>query len=213
MKYPFALFLLIVFCLNCSPQNKVHEADDDLYKQWKVGDYRLPGVYTETESNGVVIQNSYPKGDRYPDSNGNLFMIAVFWTRVINLTAKPLELDVRFTGDSLDIPALPGSYMKLFLPKDTLTRNKLAQYGYGLTDFRLSLDARLNNPTSLKKNLKPNEELFFYVAAHGGIRSGFPQKDYVLRTALTIKERDLFYNVYSGRDSVSYPCGNISFSD
>jgi hypothetical protein len=122
-----------------------------------------------------------------------------------------LELDVRFTGDSLYIPDLPGSHLRLFLPQDTLTPNKLAQYG--LIDFRLSFDARLNNPTSLKKILKPNEEMFFYIAAHGGIRSGFPEKDYVLRTALTIKERGLFYNVYSGRDSVSYPCGNIFLSD
>src|SRR5687768_11723029 len=77
---------------------------------------------SQTISQGIIIQNSLPKGGlAYTDPTGKKFGCAVFWTRVVNETANPLELAIHFPADSFAIPTSPGSYSKFFLPADTMT--------------------------------------------------------------------------------------------
>ena len=52
--------------------------------------------YEYTESNGVrlLIQNSFPKSTiNYINPNGKKYIYALFWTRIINETFDPLELN------------------------------------------------------------------------------------------------------------------------
>lgn len=84
-------------------------------------------MYRETTSNGVIIQNRFPKGGRYTGPIKKYFNVSnlVFFTRFINETGYPLELAVNFSADSIAIPNSPGTFVKLFLPTDTMTLEKL----------------------------------------------------------------------------------------
>ncbi|WP_289659844.1 hypothetical protein [Flavobacterium panacagri] len=47
--------------------------------------------YIDSEGKNLIIQNSFPKGGvRYTDPNGNEYIYAVFWTRIINETSSPI---------------------------------------------------------------------------------------------------------------------------
>jgi len=157
---------------------------------------------TETKSEGVLIQNSFPKGGlRYIDSSGNEFVYAIFWTRIVNETATPLELTINFPADSLAISTPPNNYLKLFLPPETMTPGKVSMFNYGL-DLKSFLDISFHKPTSLQKTINPKGECVFYIATlsympyNGAVRAG-----------LILKGRDLFYKI-NMLDSL-VPCGQV----
>jgi len=87
-------------------------------------------------SKGVIIQNGLPKGGGYTDSTGKSFGYRIFWTRVFNETATPLELTINFPADSFAILPSPDSYFKLFLPPDTMKLDKKSKYDYGVTGLK-----------------------------------------------------------------------------
>lgn len=85
-----------------------------------------PGTYIDTEyrytdSTGidVIVQNSLRKGGQYIDPTGKDFFSVIYWYRVINETATPLELTINFPADSFATSPSPDSYLKAFLPLDT----------------------------------------------------------------------------------------------
>ena len=45
----------------------------------------------------VRVQNSLPKGGPYTDPAGNRFGYGIFWTRIVNESAFPLELTINFS--------------------------------------------------------------------------------------------------------------------
>jgi hypothetical protein len=226
--YVYAL-LALAFYTSCEGQNKITDSlrstneIDDWNKRWKIKDDKLPAIHSETASQGVIIQNSLPKGDRHTDSGGKVFGIAIFWTRVINNTANPLELTINFPADSLEIPSSPDSYLKLFLPADTMTLDKVPLYNYGVTGLRSYLDTGLNKPSKLQRTINPKEESLFYIGvlryqvpdqAPGTRRPGLHQaRGGVIRTALVLKEEDLFYRISIDLDSTLIPCGQIVFKN
>jgi len=198
---------MFVFYTVCEGQNKTALLKDDKIDDWnkrlKIKDYKLPDVDSETESHGVIIQNSFPKGDGYADSNGKIYGVAIFWTRIINETVNPLELKINFPADSLVILSSPDSYLKLFLLPDTLTLDKVSSYGYGVTDLKSVLDTGLKKPTMLQRTIDPQEECLFYVGVHYLKGGG------VTRTGLVLKEQNLFYKISIDLDSTLIPCGHI----
>ena len=131
IKFTYALFLMIAFCISSKGQNKTQPPKEDIQsetkdviaadsiertnkindrdKRWKINDYRLPAIDTESASQGVIVQNSLPKGDRHTDSKGKNYGIAIFWSRVINETDSPIELTIKFSADSLEIVSSPDS--------------------------------------------------------------------------------------------------------
>ncbi|MEP7322970.1 MAG: hypothetical protein ABI761_13675 [Saprospiraceae bacterium] len=165
--------------------------------------------YIETVE-GVIIQNSLPKGGPYTDPTGKRFGYGIFWTRIINETAYPLNLTINFPGDSFAIFPQPESYLKLFLPPDIMTLDKESLYDYGATGLKSFLDTGLNRPTMLQKTIHPKEEYLFYI----GILFHLPDNGPV-RTGLVLKEQDLFYRIsIAGQlDSALIPCGNIIFNE
>ena len=157
---------------------------------------------TEVTSQGVTIQNSLPKGgSRYIDSSGNEFVYVIFWARIVNETATPLELTINFPADSFAISNPPHNYLKLFLPPDTMTPGKVSMFNYGL-DLKSFLDISFHKPTSLQKTINPKGECVFYIAAlsykpyNGSVRAG-----------LVLEGRKLFYKI-NMLDSL-IPCGQI----
>jgi hypothetical protein len=158
-------------------------------------------------SKGVTIQNSFPKGDGHTDPDGKTFGYAVFWTRVMNETASPLELSISFSADSFAISVQRVSYVKIFLPPDKMTMDKESLYNYGATGLTSFLDTGLNKPTMLRKTINAKEEYLFYVGLRPlvGVNGS-------LRTGFVLKGQNLFYRIStSGQsDAVLIPCGQIT---
>ena len=175
-------------------------------------------IYTDTTyrfsiGNEVTIQNSYPKGGsiasdgtQYYDSTGKRYAFSVFWTRIINESDTPLDVNINFPADSFTIFTPPDSYLKLLLPSDTITMAKLPMHNYGLTEMEAFLNSNFHKATKLQKTIAPNEEHIFYVVALSYIAVGTP------RAALILKDQDLYYNMsIAPKGSGTIPCGKISF--
>jgi hypothetical protein len=181
-----------------------------------------PGTYIDTESRYIdstgivlIIQNSVRQAGGsldstglrgYTDSNGKKFGFAIFWTRIVNETAAPIELTISFLADSIAIPPSSDSYLKLFLPPGTMTLGKEMLYNYGATGLKSFLDTAFHRPTTLQRTMKPNEAFSFYVLGiHHKAVVGINRAGFVL------KEQELFYRVdmVGELDSLLIPCGRI----
>ena len=162
--------------------------------------------YSETNTNGIIIQNSLPKGGPYTGPTKNMFNAShlVFFTRVVNQTKHPIELDIHFSADSIPIPDSPNTFVKVFLRSDTMTLAKKSQFNYGVRDLE-----SFDDPTRFQKTINPNEESLFLVEAifyqtvaapenwnRGGNRAEF-----------VLKGQDLFYRMLPQIDAL--PCGQI----
>ncbi|WP_455169838.1 hypothetical protein [Aegicerativicinus sediminis] len=175
-------------------------------------------IYTDTtylaiNGKGIRIQNSLPKGgtiapDRtqYIDPSGKSYAFAVFWTRIVNETNTPIELNINFPSDSSAIFTPPGSYLKLFLPTDNMSFDKLSSFNYGLTELKSFFDSNLNKGSSLHKIINPNEEHMYYIATLSYLATGTP------RAKLFLEENDLFYTMSLSPNGLgTLPVGNIEF--
>jgi hypothetical protein len=117
--------------------------------------------YSESTSNGITIQNSFPRGGPYtgPERNFN-YSHLVFFTRVINETNAPVELLLNFSADSIAIPSSPDTFVKLFLPPDTMTISKRHVFDYGVKPFK-----DFDKPTTFQRTINPGEDCLFNVVA------------------------------------------------
>jgi hypothetical protein len=175
-----------------------------------------PGEYIDTEhrytdSTGiaVIIQNSIPRGGIY-EPNGNNFETRIFWNRVINETDTPLELRLNFPADSFPILSSSESFLKIFLPSDTMTIDKETSYGYGARGLAAFIDSGMTKPTTLQRTISPKEGCLFYIAVLLVKASG------AVRTELILKEGNLFYGIRgidAKLDSTLISCGQIAFKN
>lgn len=189
MRFTLSAIILYSFCIYATAQG-ISKSD------W----------YSQTNTNGIVMQNSLPKGGPYPGpvkKNFNYTQL-VFFTRVVNETGTPFELTINFSADSIPIPGAPLTFVKLFLPPDTMTHDKKLLFNYGVTDLEF-----FDQPTSFQKTLAPDEEILFYVVsifyqtsptAPNHQRGGN-------RAELILKGDKLFYSMLPQIDLL--PCGRI----
>jgi len=211
MKYVqiYALLLIFIFCTSCKGQNKTELPKNDIKSETKDVIASYGPDDNKLYRQGVIIQNSLgPKGGPYTDSTGKRFGYGIFWTRVINESATPLELTINFPADSFAIPPSPGSYLKLFLPPDdTMTLDKESLYDYGAKGLKSFLDTGLNKPTTLQRTINPKEEYLFYIGAISYQSGG------MVRAGLVLKDQDLFYriSIIPHFDSALFSCGHIIF--
>jgi hypothetical protein len=161
--------------------------------------------YTDSEGIVVIIQNSLPDGLGYTDPSGKNFGGRIFWTRVINETSTPLELTINFPADSFAMLPSPDSYLKVFLPPDTMTLEKETLYGYSA--IKSFLDTGMNKPTMFQRIINPKEACLFYI---GVIFLG--KREGVARAGLVLKEQDFFYRI-NLLDPALIPCGKIVFKN
>jgi hypothetical protein len=191
----YTLLLIVVFHSACG-QNKTDPPKENIKSETKdVSTSRgIDTKYEYTDSIGkrLIIQNSIPNGGiKYTDSNGEVYVYVVFWTRIVNETDNPLELKIHFPVDSYEVSSLPGKYYKILVPPDTMTLDKFPLFNYGLTDLESFLDNSIHKPSLLKRTIHPKESSGFYVVilclvegAHG-----------TMRTGLSLKGQDLFYRI------------------
>jgi hypothetical protein len=175
--------------------------------------------YTDSIGKRLVIQNGFPRGGvKYTDPNGEVYVYAVFWTRVINETDNPLELNINFPVDSYEHPYLPGKYFKILVPADTMTLDKFPLFNYGLADLESFLDNSIHKPSSLKRIINPKESSGFYIVILSLTVEGATG---MLRTGLSLKGQNLFYRIsrYTSTPARQPPslinekevhCGNIN---
>ena len=165
--------------------------------------------YSETSINGVRIQNSFPKGGPYPGPTKEHFNYSymVFFSRVINETEDPLELKLNFSADPIKIPDSPGTYMKLFLPPDTMTLDKQDLFSYGVTELE-----SFDRSTTFQRTINPNEDLLFYVVGifYQTLAAARDQQRGGNRAELVLKGQDLFYRIPPQVDLLR--CGHIIFN-
>lgn len=165
--------------------------------------------YSETLSNGVRIQNSYPKGGPYkgPTKDHYNYSYLVFFSRVTNESEDPLELNLSFSSDSISIPNSPGTFMKLFLPPDTMSLDKRSSFSYGFTELK-----SLDQSTSFHTKLNPDEDCLFYVVAifFQTNADSWNQERGGNRAELILNGQDLFYKIPPQIELLT--CGNIILS-
>lgn len=130
-----------------------------------------------------------PDGTQYSDPTGKLHGFASFWTRIVNETDIPLELNINVPAHSFPIFTPPDSYLKLFLPKEKFSIDKLSEFNYGLTEIKPYLDANFDNASILKRTINPNDDYIFYVMTLSYEAAGTP------RAGLILKEQDLSYKM------------------
>src|ERR1700712_1062172 len=120
MKYAhlYVLFLMFVFFTSCEGQNKTDLPKEKIKSETKEastsGWIYTKYEYTDSIGKRLIIQNSFPRGGmKYTDPDGEVYVYAVFWTRIINETDNPLELKIHFPVDSYEVPSLTGKYYKI----------------------------------------------------------------------------------------------------
>ena len=164
--------------------------------------------YTDSSGRVVIVYSSLPKGGGgYTDSTGRKYSYVIFWTRVINQSATPLELAVKFPADPFKIFPSPDSHIRLFLPPDTMTLEKVPLGDYGLTNLQSFLDTGFNKPGMMQRTLGPNGECFFYIPVV------IYQARGTARAALVLKGQDLFFRISIDPDAALIPCGRLVFKN
>ncbi|MFN8266226.1 MAG: hypothetical protein U0T11_09175 [Chitinophagaceae bacterium] len=162
--------------------------------------------YTDSLGKTIKVYNSLPKGGGgYISSGGKDYSYVIFWTRIVNESATPLKMTIKFPADSLSIFPSPNSYIKLLIPSDTMTLEKVSLGDYGLTNLKSILDNGFRKPSILKRTLNPKEEYLFYIPIF------IHQARGTARTSFILKGHDLFYRVGIDPYSTLIPCGRIDF--
>jgi hypothetical protein len=217
MRFIISVMFSLTFCAIVVAQG-IPKADSLAIVNKKFGkgnagskpkEYKLTATtkwYSEAINNGILIQNSFPKGGPYtgPTKKNFNYSSLTFFTRVTNVAGAPLELTINFSADSFAIPSSPDTFVKLFLPPDTMTFDKEILYNYGVTDL-VSFD----KPTSFQRTINPGEECLFYVVAifYQTRATARNQQRGGNRAELVLEGQDLFYRMPPQINSL--PCGYI----
>lgn len=165
------------------------------------------GIYSETKSNGVVIQNSFPRGGPYTGPVEKYASVSnlIFYSRVINNREQSIEVTVNFMADPIAIPNLPDTFMKLFLPSGTMTLEKRSLFNYGVKDLE-----SFDNATSFQRKLNSGEDcLFNLVAVFYKTKADERNERGGNRAEFVLKGQDLFYRMPPQVELLH--CGRITF--
>ena len=165
-------------------------------------------TYSDSEGNTFSVTNSLPKGGgTYNNSEGKTYSYVNFWYRVTNTSEVPMELKIEFPNKQFVFFPSPNSHIRIFLPKETMTTEKIEMFDYGLSNLKDFLDTEFYEPSVLQKTINANEEYLFYVSvliyqAQGSARAAF-----------VMKGNDLFYQIKIDPNDNEIPCGKIAFKN
>lgn len=154
----------------------------------------------------LVVQNSLPKGGGvYTDTSGKKYSYVVFWTRVINRSRSRFELFMQYPREPFYIFPTPESFIRIFLPPEAMTAEKVQLYDYGLSDWRSYLDLAFHRPSTLHKIIEPGKEVYFYTQVL------FRQAFGATRAELVLDGENLRLMISIAPDvkSVAIPCGKL----
>ena len=170
-------------------------------------------IHTEVEfvdsvGNKLIVTNSLPKGGgNYRDPTGNMYSYLIFWYRVTNNSEVPLELTLEFPAKPFEIFPSSDSHIRIFLPPENMSFEKIERHDYGVENLKGFLDAEFNKSSGLQRIIDPGEESLFYISILVHEAEG------TARSSLVMKGEDLFYQISIDPDSDVIPCGQISFKD
>ena len=208
MKKSILLIIATVGLFSCKQASKSTPKTVDIETVNSIRKYE----YTDSMGKHLIIENSFSRGINYTDPTGKKENKVLFWTRITNETENLLELNIDFPVE-YEVPSLPGKYIKILLPPDTMTLDKEPLPDFGITDLKSFLDNNIHKSSSLKRTIHPKESGGFFVAilCDSGVHGPF-------RTGLSIKGQNLFYKVtrYAGKqggslvDEKEINCGSIN---
>ena len=176
--------------------------------------------YADSLGNRLIIHNSLPKGGmKYTDPNGEVYGYVGFWTQINNETADPIELKIDFPLDSFKFPSSSDRYIRLLVPSDTMTFNKVSLSDYGL-NVKSFLDNYRLELSSLKRTINPKDSTAFHVviiSKWNPIAGGSGG----MRTGLTLKGQNLIYKISAYKLTTDLPltdkkeisCGSINLKN
>jgi hypothetical protein len=167
----------------------------------------------------VIIINSLPKGITYTAPNGKKYFKVTFWSKIINETDHPLEMNINFPVELYEAPGLPGNHYKLLVPPDTMTVDKEPLYNYGMTGLTSFLDNNIDKPSSIKRTINPKETTGFYVVLLSLTTELKPGS--TMRTGLGVKGQNLVYKISRYASKQGHPlirekeidCRSINLKD
>ena len=199
MKIYGYVFILLIFaaCNNKNTSVKTATNIDSLADKNIVEVSRdNPESYLHTEkkyidSSGlnITIQNSFPKGGPFYSNIGTQFGCVVFWSRFINESAKPVELTINFPADSFLVFNSSDAYLKLLLPTDSMSLEKVELYNYGATGLQTFLEKNFHKATGLHQIIQPGDDFIFYTTALSYKEGG------VVRSGFEIVNHDVIYSI------------------
>jgi hypothetical protein len=189
MKKNLLIILVAVALFSCKHAKKTTPATVDIETVNSLRNY----TYTDDMGKHLIIQNSFPKGEKYTDPTGKEYFKVIFWSRISNETDKALELNIDFPTEPYELPPLSRQFIKTFVTPDTMTLDKEPLYNYGMTRLTSFLDSNLHKPSSLKRTIYPKESSGFNIVLLSLKREGTPGG--TLRSGLSLKGQDLFYKI------------------
>ena len=175
--------------------------------------------YADAMGKRVIINNSLPKGTTYTAPNGKKYFKVIFWSRIINETDNPIEMNINFPVELYEVPGLPGNYYKILVPPDTMTVDKEPLYDYGIMGLKSFLDNSINKPSSIKRTINPKESTGFYVVLLSLTTEITPGS--TMRTGLGVKGQNLVYKISRYASKQGHPllsekeinCGSINLKN
>ena len=165
--------------------------------------------HKDSKGNSVMMTNSLPKGGGVVYQNGKKYGYVVFWTRMSNQSATPIELKVKFP--EVTFFKSPDSYIKIVLPKETMKIEKEQLFDYGLTNFQSLLNDESNQLGILQKKIGPKEDYLFYVSVFIHIEGSGPAGP--ARAKFELNDKELFYKISIGSDTTLIPSGSLDFKN
>jgi len=165
--------------------------------------------HKDSKGNSVMMTNSLPKGGGVVYQNGKKYGYVVFWTRMSNQSATPIELKVKFP--EVTFFKSPDSYIKIVLPKETMKIEKVQLFDYGLTNFQSLLNDESNQLGILQKKISLKEDYLFYVTVFIHIEGSGPAGP--ARAKFELNDKELLYKISIGSDTTLIPCGSLEFKN
>ena len=167
--------------------------------------------YIDSNGKGIIIQNSYPRGGGYiPTPSILRYGHAVFWTRIINKSDKPLELDIDLSADAFNIFPSADAHVKLLIPPNEMTLDKVTTFSFGFENIDSFLSTNFYKRSIVKKTILPNEDYIFYVVLLSHLA---PRDQGVSRTGLFLDGENFVYRLtIDSSNSTLIPCGQIRYN-
>ena len=160
--------------------------------------------YTDSNGGKVTIQNSLPKGGLlYTDPSGKKYIYAIFWTKIDNETANSLELAINFPEKFYDLQSSHGRQFRLYIPSDTLSKDRIGALNFGLTDLDSFLNKNIYKSSSFNRTINPKGSSGFYV-----ITLFNKPVEGTLRTDLSLRDDKIIYTV-NGTEII---CGSVNLN-
>lgn len=148
-------------------------------------------VYNSANASQVIIENSLPKGGLdYTDNNGKTYVYTVFYSKITSTSDQPIQLTIDFPIENYTLPSSLSNAVKIILPHEEMTTDKVELFNYGLPDINTLLNDNIPDPTSLQLTIPSKGSRLFYVITlfNHGVEG-------TVRTGFSLIENTLYYRV------------------